>query len=75
MSDNHKYRVTVYLGKELHDQLQTMADFLGLPLATATKLILKTGYEMSKALDSQATRAINARKEENKEDGNEQSKK
>ena len=72
MSDNHKYRVTVYLGKDLHDQLSEMANFMGIPLATATKLLLKTGFEMSKALESQAQKALaktNERKEDEKENG------
>jgi hypothetical protein len=51
MKDNHKYRVSVYLGKELYSQIEQMAKALNIPVATTTKLLLNTGFELSKTLE------------------------
>lgn len=51
MKDNHKYRVSVYLGKELYSQIEQMAKALSIPVATATKILLSTGFELSKTLE------------------------
>lgn len=47
----HKYRVSVYLGKETYEKIEKLADFLGLPVATATKVLLTTGIQISEQLE------------------------
>lgn len=51
---NHKYRVSVYLGKEMYEQIDCIADALQIPLSTAVKIILSTGFEVSKTFNKQA---------------------
>lgn len=48
----HKYRVSIYLGKEIYENLSDMANVIGISLSTMAKLILTTGYELSKKLDN-----------------------
>ena len=50
MKDNHKYRVNVYLGKEIYNKFKEEADFLGISLATFTKIVLETGYQLAQNL-------------------------
>ena len=40
MQDKHKYRVQIYLGKEMYEKLEVMSKFMGIPVATVAKLIL-----------------------------------
>jgi len=47
----HKYRVTIYLGKDLYKTLDGMARFLNMPMATITRILLQTGVEVGNALD------------------------
>lgn len=49
----HKYRVSIYLGKELYQDLEDMSKVLGIPISTMAKIILNTGFELSKTLESQ----------------------
>lgn len=51
MQDKHKYRVQVYLGKELYEKLEELSNFMGIPVATVAKLLLKTGFELSNAIE------------------------
>ena len=51
MQDKHKYRVQVYLGKELYEKLEELSKFMGIPVATVAKLLLKTGFELSSAIE------------------------
>lgn len=48
---NHKYRATIYLGKEIYESLETMAQVLHLSVPTIAAIIFKTGWEISKQLD------------------------
>lgn len=57
---NHKYRATIYLGKEIYEALDKMAHMLNISVPTLTTIIFKTGWEISKTLD---------RKEVNDQDG------
>lgn len=57
----HKYRVSLYLGKETYEEIEKLSDFLGLPVATTARVILETGLQISKSLERRA-----------KENGNEQ---
>lgn len=51
MQAKHKYRVQVYLGKELYERLEEIAKFMGVPISTATKLILNTGFEFGTMME------------------------
>lgn len=51
MKDNHKYRVSVYLGKADYNNCKGMADELGIPLATMLRMMLTMGFEMVKAYE------------------------
>ena len=51
MQDKHKYRVQVYLGKELYEKLEELSNFMGIPVATVAKLLLKNGFELSNAIE------------------------
>ncbi len=48
----HKYRVSVYLGKEHYEFLEEMSQFMGVSISTLAKIIMNTGFELSKSLDS-----------------------
>lgn len=56
---NHKYRVSVYLGKELYDELDKSAKIMGVSLSTLCKIVLNTGYELSKSLENRVKGGIN----------------
>lgn len=51
----HRYRVSVYLGKETYEQIEQLAQFLGLPVSTMTRVILETGLQISKTLEKGVT--------------------
>lgn len=55
VSKEHKYRVSLYLGKDLYNTLNGMARFMNIPLATATRILLETGVKLGSALDSKGT--------------------
>ena len=44
----HRYRVSVYLGKDSYEQIERIAVALGLPVSTMTRVILETGLQSSK---------------------------
>lgn len=58
MQDKHKYRVQIYLGKEMYEQLESMSKFMGIPVATVAKLILNTGFELSNILENQMKKGL-----------------
>lgn len=58
MKSNHKYRVSIYLGKELYEKIETMAKFMGIPIATATKILLSTGFELSNAMEQSFVKSL-----------------
>lgn len=49
--NNNKYRLTIYLGKELYEKLSQISDMLGIPLSTTTRIILQTGLQIGEALE------------------------
>ena len=61
MQDKHKYRVQVYLGKELYEKLEELSNFMGIPVATVAKLLLKTGFELSSAIERKMELNINGK--------------
>lgn len=58
MQDKHKYRVQIYLGKEMYEKLEGMSKFMGIPVATVAKLILNTGFELSNVLETQMKKGL-----------------
>lgn len=49
----HRYRVTIYLGKDKHEKMSQLAEMMGIPLATACTLMLNTGIELGQLLENQ----------------------
>lgn len=47
----HRYRVSIYLGKEAYEQVAELASMVNLPISTMTRVILETGLQISKALE------------------------
>lgn len=58
MQAKHKYRVQVYLGKELYEKLEEMSNFMGVPISTATKLILNTGFEFGTMMEKAVLKTV-----------------
>jgi predicted DNA-binding protein len=58
MQDKHKYRVQIYLGKEMYERLESISKFMGIPVATVAKLILNTGFELSNVLENQMKKGL-----------------
>lgn len=48
---NHKYRVSVYLGKEMYARFEEEAEAMGVSIATFTRILLETGYQFAKGLE------------------------
>lgn len=48
---NHKYRVSVYLGKDMYTRFEAEAKALGVSVATMTRIILETGFQVAKNLE------------------------
>lgn len=51
MKNNHKYRATIYLGKEIFEEVQAMAKLFGMSVSQLTGVMFRTGYDFSKTLD------------------------
>lgn len=47
----HKYRVSIYLGKELYEELERTAKVMGVSVSTLARILLNTGNELSKTLE------------------------
>lgn len=50
MKSNHKYRATIYLGKEIYEDLDKMAEMLAMSVSQIAGVIFRTGYDVSKNL-------------------------
>lgn len=50
----HKYRVSVYLGKENYTTIKSMSDFLGISVSAMTKIFLDTGMSLAKQMEAQS---------------------
>ena len=48
---NHKYRATLYFGKEIYEDLEKMSKAFGISVSTLATIIFKTGWEVSRSLD------------------------
>ena len=47
----HRYRVSIYLGKDAYEQITQLANMVNVPIATMTRVILETGLQLSKAIE------------------------
>lgn len=47
----HRYRVSVYLGKENYEQLEGLAVGLNLPVASMTRVLIETGFQVARAIE------------------------
>ena len=47
----HRYRVSVYLGKENYEQLESLAVGLNLPVASMTRVLIETGFQVARAIE------------------------
>lgn len=48
---NHKYRVSVYLGKEIYTRLEEQSKVFGISIATLTKLLIETGFTFADTME------------------------
>lgn len=48
---NHKYRVSVYLGKDMYSRFEIEAEAMGVSVATFTRILLETGYQFARGLE------------------------
>lgn len=51
MKSNHKYRATIYLGKEIYEELDKIAEQLAMSVSQMAGIMFRTGYDISKAID------------------------
>lgn len=58
VSKQHKYRVSLYLGKELYETIYGVSQFLNLPVATTTRILLETGVHLANSLDKQSVNEV-----------------
>lgn len=49
--NKHKYRVSIYLGKEMYERFEKEAEMMNISIATLTKIILETGYQLATNLE------------------------
>lgn len=49
--NKHKYRVSIYLGKEMYERFEKEAEMMNISIATLTKIILQTGYQLATNLE------------------------
>lgn len=49
---NHKYRVNVYLGKEIYEELEQTSNIMGVSVSTLAKILITTGYGLSKSVEN-----------------------
>lgn len=51
MKPNHKWRVNVYLGKDLYKELEDMGDLLGLSVSQMARIILTQGKQVADTME------------------------
>ena len=47
----HRYRVSVYLGKENYEKLEALAIGLNLPVSSMTRVLIETGFQIARAIE------------------------
>lgn len=48
---NKNYRVNIYLGQKLYTEIEGISNFMGITVPQMCKILLNTGFELSKAFD------------------------
>lgn len=51
MKPNHKWRVNVYLGKDLYKELEDMGSYLGLSVSQMARIILTQGKQVADTME------------------------
>lgn len=51
MKPNHKWRVNVYLGKDLYKDLEDMGNLLGLSVSQMARIILTQGKQIADTME------------------------
>lgn len=51
MKPNHKWRVNVYLGKDLYTELEDMGNLLGLSVSQMARIILTQGKQVADTME------------------------
>ena len=54
MQNKHKYRTTVYLGREVYERLEKDSALIGVSIATLCKILITTGYQFSELVERSA---------------------
>lgn len=47
----HRYRVSVYLGKDNYTTIKELADALGISVAQMTRVMIDTGLQIAKSVE------------------------
>lgn len=47
MTNKHKWRVNVYLGKERYQQLESMSKVLKAPISQLVRVMIETGFQLA----------------------------
>ena len=56
MKPNHKWRVNVYLGKDLYTELEDMGNLLGLSVSQMARIILTQGKQVADTMERNVER-------------------
>lgn len=51
MKSKHKYRTSVYLGKENYEKLNSLATDMGLSVSQIVRVMLDTGIHLAESVD------------------------
>lgn len=51
MTSKHKYRTSIYLGKENYEIVEKLSKEMMLPISSLVKIIFCTGLEMTKQIE------------------------
>lgn len=54
MTSNHKWQVSVYLGKERYQQIEQMAKLLNVSVSQAVRIMLETGMYLADVFEGVA---------------------
>lgn len=49
---NHKYRASVYLGKELYNTLSETSKDLNISISTLIKILIETGFQFATGIEN-----------------------
>lgn len=52
------YRITLYLGKEIYENLTDLANMMGMKTGQLAKVIFTTGYALSQAIEKKSNETL-----------------